>query len=91
MATEQAAFIIQLAESEIKLNGETMTLDALVEKAQMRQPADQVVSLQPMQATLVQQLIEVLDALNAAGVQPLQLLDDSEWQAELLKSDQEEY
>lgn len=83
---EQTPFVVQLHEDEITLNGEAISLDALVEKAQSRQPAEQPVSLQPMQATLVQRVIKVLDALNAADIQPLKLVDDPEWQVTQVQS-----
>jgi len=45
-------------------------------------PAGRPVSLQPLDDTRVQAVVRVLDALNAAGVQPLSLLDDPAWQGE---------
>jgi len=52
--------------------------------ARARRPADQPVSLQPMGETRVQAVVRLLDALNAAGVGPLNLVDDPQWQGDAL-------
>ncbi|MCS6239719.1 ExbD/TolR family protein [Shewanella baltica] len=77
---EQAPFLVQISADQLQLNGETITLEALQQKAQGRQPASQIVSLQPQADTPVQRLVQVLDALNAAGITPLTLVEDSNWQ-----------
>jgi biopolymer transport protein ExbD len=79
--SEQTPFVVQVSAEELRLNGEVMTPALLINAAQSRQPAAQPVVLQPVAATQVQALVKVLDALQAAGVQPLQLVDDPEWQA----------
>ena len=79
--SEEKPFIIEVRDQELSLNGDRITLPDLIEKARSRQPVTQPVSLQAMADTRVQRMVEVLDALNAAGVQPLNLVDDPQWQA----------
>lgn len=74
-------FLVQVGESQIQLNGQVITLEKLIEKAQSRKPAEQSVSLQPLADTRVVAVVKVLDALNLAGIKPLKLVEDPEWQA----------
>jgi biopolymer transport protein ExbD len=76
---ETEPMVIAVRGDEVLLNNTPLALDALVAKALARQPADQPVSLQPLERTRVQQLVRVLDALNAAGIAPLKLVDDPNW------------
>ncbi|MEX1033152.1 MAG: biopolymer transporter ExbD [Cellvibrionaceae bacterium] len=80
--SQQTPFVVQILEDGVALNDEAITLEALIGKARNRQPADQAVSLQPLASIRVQRTVQVLDALNAAGIQPLKLVGDPEWQAE---------
>jgi biopolymer transport protein ExbD len=73
----QDTLVVQIDGDELRLNGEVTTLETLIDRARARQPADHPVSLQPLADTRVQAMVRVLDALNAAGVQPLNLLDDA--------------
>ena len=73
-------FIVEVGEQELRLNGDVISLDTLINKARFRVPADQAVSLQPEADTRVQRMVDVLGALNAAGIQPLNLVDDPQWQ-----------
>ena len=82
-ASEEQPFVVEVREQALSLNGETIALPELIAKAKQRTPLNQPVSLQAMADTRVQRLVEVLDALNAAGVQPLNLVDDPQWQADL--------
>jgi len=75
-------FVVEIRGESLTLNGAPTTLEALLSQAQARRPADQPVSLQPLGATPVQPVIRVLDALHGAGVQPLALIDDPQWQPE---------
>ncbi|MCC5853821.1 MAG: biopolymer transporter ExbD [Alkalimonas sp.] len=79
---EQSPFLVQISPEAVQLNGETITLATLVQRAQSRQPANRVVLVQPMADTQVQALVQVLDALNHAGIQPLDLVEDPAWQPE---------
>jgi len=79
---EEKPFVLQIEGDELRFNGEGITLQASIEAARARRPADQPVSLQPMGGTRVQSVVRVLDALNAAGVGPLKLLDDPDWRGE---------
>lgn len=45
--SEQTPFIVQLDGESLRLEGAAISLDALIEQARSRQPADQPVSLQP--------------------------------------------
>lgn len=76
---ETEPLLIAVRGEQVLLNNTPVTLDALVAKALARQPADQPVSLQPLEQTRVQQLVRVLDALNKAGIAPLKLIDDPNW------------
>jgi len=82
--SEAVPIVVQIRGETLVLNGTPITLEALVRQAQTRRPADQPVSLQPLGETPVQPVIRVLDALDAAGVQPLALIDDPRWQPESL-------
>lgn len=77
--SEQTPFIVAVDSDKLLLNGEAISLNALIEKAQIRQPSDQAISVQPLGETQVQQLITLLDALKAADIQPLKLVDDPQW------------
>lgn len=85
----QTPFVVQLSAAgmtdksaaELRLNGRGVSLQQLIEQAQQRQPADLMVSIQPMADTPVQALVALLDALDAAGIKPLQLQQDPNWQA----------
>jgi len=79
---EEAPFVVQIDAGELRLNGDAITLAALIDAACARRPASQPVSLQPMAETRVQAVVRVLDALNAAGVGPLKLVDDPDWRAD---------
>jgi len=79
---EEAPFTVQIETDALRLNGDAITLAALIEAARARRPAAQPVSLQPMAETRVQAVVRVLDALNAAGVGPLKLVDDPAWQGD---------
>lgn len=76
---ESEPLVIAVRGDEVLLNAEPLALDALVARTQARQPAEQAVSLQPLNSTSTQQLVRVLDALNAAGIAPLKLIDDPNW------------
>ncbi len=71
----------QLSQAQLRLNGNEVSLQQLLTLAQQRQPADLIVSIQPLADTPVQALIALLDALDAAGVKPLHLQQDPNWQA----------
>jgi len=77
--SEQTLFVVQIGPDSLQLNGERMTLERLIDQARTRQPADQPVSLQPLADTRVQAVVAVMDRLNAAGVQPLKLVEDPQW------------
>ncbi|MFN2361114.1 MAG: ExbD/TolR family protein [Marinobacter sp.] len=77
--SEHMPFVVQISEQNVQLNGDAVTLAALIDQALSRQSVDQPVSLQPLADTRVQSVVTVLDALNAAGVQPLKLVDDPAW------------
>jgi len=79
-APEQAPFVVQVDTDALLLNGEAISLAALLAQARACQPGDQAVVLQPMGETSVQALLTLLDALAAAGIQPLKLVDDPAWQ-----------
>jgi len=79
---EEAPFLVQIETGELRLNGAAITLATLIDAARVRRPAAQPVSLQPMAETRVQAVVRVLDALNAAGVGPLKLVDDPAWQGD---------
>jgi len=79
---EEAPFVVQIETGELRLNGDAITLEALIDTARARRPVAQPVSLQPMGETRVQAVVRVLDALNAAGVGPLKLVDDPAWQGD---------
>jgi len=79
---EEAPFVVQIDAGELRLNGDAITLEALIDAARARRPAVQPVSLQPMAETRVQAVVRVLDALNGAGVGPLKLVDDPDWQGD---------
>lgn len=74
-------FIIEVREHSLSLNGQTLALDAVISKAQSRESMHQSVSLRAMADTNVQRMIDVMGALDEAGIQPLNLLDDPSWQA----------
>ncbi|MEF8794620.1 ExbD/TolR family protein [Thiohalorhabdus sp.] len=76
---EQTPFVVQISKESLRLNGDAITLEALIDKARARQPADQPVHLQPSSDTRVQGMVSILDALSAAGVQPLKLVEDPGW------------
>jgi biopolymer transport protein ExbD len=78
--SEQTPFVVQIGADSLRLNGETIALDRLIDQAQARQPAEQPVSLQPLADTRVQAVVAVMDALNEAGVQSLRLVEDPQWQ-----------
>jgi len=80
--SEQEPFVVQIGQNELRLDGDAVTLEALVEQARTREPTDVPVGLQPLGATRVQAVVDVLDALDAAGVEPLELVDDPAWQPE---------
>jgi len=82
VAAEKEPFVVQIEAGKLRLNGEAITLEELIAKARARRPADQPVSPQPMGRTRVQAVVRVLDALNAAGVGPLKLVDDPDWRAD---------
>lgn len=75
-------FVVEIRGDSLALNGTPITLEALLRQAQARRPADQPVSLQPLGTTPVQPVIRVLDALHGAGVRPLELIEDPQWQPE---------
>jgi biopolymer transport protein ExbD len=79
--SEEKPFIVEVRQQVLMVDGESLTLAELIAKAQSRGTLTQPVSLQPMADTQVQQLVDVLDALNNAGIKPLNLLDDPQWQA----------
>ena len=74
--------VIAVRGDEALLNNNALSLEAVVVEALERQPADQPVSLQPLENTSTQQLVRVLDALNTAGIAPLKLMDDPNWPPE---------
>ena len=78
--SEQTPFVVQVGETDLQRNGEVITQAALIEQARSRRPPDQPVRIQPLADTRVQAVVKVLDALNAAGIAPLKLVDDPEWQ-----------
>jgi biopolymer transport protein ExbD len=77
---EQDPFVVAVQGERLLLNGEPLALEALIQRARARQPGDSVVSLQPVGDTGVQQVISVLDALSAARIEPLRLIEDPDWQ-----------
>jgi len=77
---EQARFVVQIHADELRLGGQRIDRETLIDRARARRPAAQPVRLQPMAETRVQAVVRVLDALNAAGVGPLKLVDDPAWQ-----------
>jgi len=77
---EESPFVVQIETGELRLNGDAITLEEMIDAAHARRPAAQPVSLQPMAETRAQAVVRVLDALNAAGVGPLKLVDDPDWQ-----------
>jgi len=79
---EQEAFVVAIHADELRLDGQRIDLATLIDRARARRPAAQPVSLQPMTETRVQAVVRVLDALNAAGVGPLKLVDDPAWQGD---------
>lgn len=79
---EQTQFVVQISENKLRLNGEVTSQAALIEKARSRQPTDRPVRLQPLADTPVQLVVKVLDAFGAAGIQPLELVEDPEWDPE---------
>lgn len=87
--SQEAPFLVQvssgsnstaLSQAQLYLNGNEISLAQLLTLAQQRQPADLIVSVQPLADTPVQTLIALLDALDAAGVKPLRLQQDPNWQ-----------
>lgn len=85
--SRDAVFVIRVGSEELRLNGELIELAELIEQARVRQPAGHVVSVQPVGETRVQQVIKVLDALNAASIQPLRLVEDPLWPGESGRDD----
>ena len=79
---EQQPFIVAIQGELLLLNDQEVTLARVVELAKSRHQSDQAVSLQPLGETSVQHLISVLDGLNRADIQPLNLIDDPKWQAD---------
>ncbi|MEM9102393.1 MAG: biopolymer transporter ExbD [Pseudomonadota bacterium] len=79
MVDETQPIRIAVKNDELFLNGKAMSLDRLIEQLKTRQPSEQSVSLQPLEQTPTQALVNVLEALNQAGIKPLSLIDDPEW------------
>jgi biopolymer transport protein ExbD len=78
--SEQEPFVVAIHGERLLLNGEAMALETLIQRARVRQPVDSRVSLQPIGDTGVQRVISVLDALSAARIAPLRLIEDPDWQ-----------
>jgi len=79
---EEEPFVVAIHADELRLGGQRIDLATLIDRARARRPAAQPVSLQPMAETRVQAVVRVLDALNAAGVGPLKLVEDPDWQGD---------
>ncbi|MGJ3256570.1 MAG: ExbD/TolR family protein [Alcanivorax sp.] len=77
--SDKMPFVVQIGADSLRLNGESMSPEQLIEQARSR-PKGQPVSLQPLADTPVQAVVVVMDALNEAWVQPLRLVEDPQWQ-----------
>ena len=77
---DREPLIVSVQGTDLLLNGEKTLLEALVQSIQARERAKQVVVVQPLGMTSTQQLVRVLDRLSRAGIDPLTLTDDPQWQ-----------
>ncbi|MEM1111912.1 MAG: biopolymer transporter ExbD [Pseudomonadota bacterium] len=83
--SEIEPFIIQVDGDDLSLKGKAQPVDAIVAAARQREPATQTINLQAVGQTTVQQMVRVLDTMSKAGITPLRMIDDPEWQAETAK------
>lgn len=85
--SQDSAFLVQIGPEGLQLNGEPVELAELIAQVNALRPRGRPVSVQPLGDTRVQQMITVLDALNAGSIQPLHLVDDPHWQGEIARAD----
>ncbi|MFW2372876.1 MAG: ExbD/TolR family protein [Gammaproteobacteria bacterium] len=76
--TDDEPIVVSIKQDELLLNNVIITREALLIALRQRKPGT-VVSVQPLAQTNTQRLINVLDLLNTAGIEPLSLLDDPNW------------
>ncbi|GAA3962947.1 ExbD/TolR family protein [Allohahella marinimesophila] len=79
--TDLEDFVVRVQGDDVLVDGAAVSLDQLTLQLTARQPADQPVSLLALGDTTVQQVVRVLDRLDAAGIQPLKVVDDPSWSA----------
>ncbi|MEM1144587.1 MAG: biopolymer transporter ExbD [Pseudomonadota bacterium] len=84
--SEAEPFIIRVNGDSLILSQQPLSLEATVAAAIQREPVTKTVNLQPVGDTTVQQIVAVLDALSQAGVTPLKMIDDPEWQSDQVES-----
>lgn len=74
--------LLSVSEDQVRLNDVAMPLaQAIVEiNTHLISSPDQILQVQPVQATSFQTLIITLDTLKSAGIAKLSLVEDAEWQ-----------
>ncbi len=81
--TEPRPLLLSVGTAQLKLNGEVMTMAAMLPILQRRLDVDPgaVVRVQPLGDTTLQTVIAVLDQLQLAGITQLSMIRDRSWNA----------
>ena len=80
-ASDAPPLVLRLDGPRIVLDGQTLDRDRAIARVQRQLQADpeRTVYLQPLDATPLQPVIDLLDALQAAGISRMELIRDPAW------------
>ncbi len=79
--SEHRTVMVSVSATEVRLDGDVLTVDVLVKRIQQRLTKDPAVAvrIQPVGDTRLQAVISVLDQLQAAGITRLNMVRDRNW------------
>lgn len=81
--SETESLLLLVSQHRIRLNEKEMPLNSAIQtiETHLNQHPDQVLQIQPEKDTPLQPVVDVLDALHAAGTTRFTLIRDSAWEA----------
>ncbi|MEM0912860.1 MAG: biopolymer transporter ExbD [Pseudomonadota bacterium] len=81
--TETKPIVISVQGDRLLLDDQDITVSTALSIAAKRESQEQIINIQPLGETSVQQLIRVMDQLSAAGITPLRMVEDPNWNRQI--------